>query len=89
MKAYVARYRGADSACLHGVVFEGRTRLHLVTAQPDVRVVSIDRAREARFVSELERPNLRRALRDLAGAGRRCGITKGAKALLAIEKAKA
>lgn len=81
MKATVVRYRGPDGACLHGVLFEGRTRLHLIASQPDVRIVSVDK-REARFVTELAEPNLRRAVRDLAGAAKRCGITKSAKALL-------
>jgi hypothetical protein len=81
MKAFVARYRGADGACVHGIVFEGRTRLHLVTSQPDVRVVTIAES-ERRFVTELERPTLSKALRDLGGARKRNGISKGAKALL-------
>lgn len=82
LRAYVGRLRTAEG-CLNGIVFEGRTQLHVVSSQPDVRITSVDKTTNGRFVTELQSPSLKRALRDLVGAGKRRGIAKGAKALLA------
>ena len=47
LNAYVGRLRMTD-ACINGIVFEGRTKLHVITSQPDVRIVSVDKASEGR-----------------------------------------
>lgn len=79
-EAKVVRYR-TDEGVVVGVAVEGRTRVRLVVIGVPVAVKNLP-IEETRYMMPVENPALGKAARGIRGAGRRLGITKGARKLL-------
>lgn len=88
MAARVVRWR-RDDGVRHGLAGEpGRKYVPVVVVDYPVRLLKVP-LYEQRYMTELDQPSVKKAVRDILKAGRRLGITEGAKRWLCEIRASA
>lgn len=79
----LVRYRTEAGGCVHAVAGNaGRIYTQLVWIDAPIRVARVPNGDVERYAVAYDRVPLKRAARTMLRAGKRLGITKGAKRLL-------